>query len=101
MLAGFAQVMIGVTFSKVKLAAAVGAELPVGLATMTSKVPASCGGAMAVICVAELTMNDAATPPNVTDVVARRLLPVMVTTVPPGAGPLLGALAETAGGRPT
>ena len=57
--------------------------------TVTAPLPA---GATAVIWVAELTVKlVAAVPPNVTAVVPVRFVPVMVTLVPPAAGPDVGA----------
>jgi hypothetical protein len=60
--------------------------------TATSTAPASAaGGAVAVIEVALFTVNElAGNPPKVTAVVPMKLVPVMVTFVPPLIGPELG-----------
>ena len=67
--------------------------------TVTSTLPAAeAAGATAVICVAELTVNElAATPPNETPAAPLKLLPVMVTLVPPARPPLLGLRLVTVG----
>ena len=65
--------------------------LPPGVvtATDTELLPA---GETAVIWVAELTVKlVASVPPNVTDVAPVRFVPVMMTDVPPAAGPDVGA----------
>jgi len=51
-----------------------------------------------VICVAEFTVKPvAAVPPKVTAVAPVKLVPVIVTTVPPAAGPLVGASDPSVG----
>ena len=45
-----------------------------------------------------MTSNDAAVPPNLTTVVPVKPVPVMVTLVPPVAGPLEGKIDAIAGG---
>ena len=51
-----------------------------------------------MICVAELTVKPvAAVAPKVTAVVPLKLVPVMVTLVPPPVGPLVGLKAVTVG----
>ena len=65
--------------------------LPPGVvtATETELLPA---GETAVICVAELTVKlVASVPPKVTDEAPVRFVPVMMTDVPPAAGPDVGA----------
>ena len=63
--------------------------------TSTVPVPA---GTVAVICVAELTMKPvAAVAPKVTAVAPLKLVPVMVTLVPPPVGPPVGLKAVTVG----
>jgi hypothetical protein len=47
--------------------------------------------------VAETTLQVAATPPKVTEVMPLRFVPVMVTGVPPISGPELGAMPEMVG----
>ena len=56
-------------------------------------------GEVAVICVAELTVNEAALfAPNFTAVAPVKLVPVITTDVPPPARPLLGETPVTEGG---
>src|SRR5450830_1086681 len=63
-----------------------------------STMPSAAAGEIAVIWVALLTVNDAALLlPNLTDVAPVRLVPVMVTLVPPVVGPLLGLTLVTVG----
>ena len=70
---------------------------PPAVVTRTSMVPVP-AGAVAVICVAELTVKPvAAVAPKVTAVVPLKLVPVMVTLVPPLVGPLVGLKAVTVG----
>ena len=65
--------------------------------TLTSTTPVP-GGDVAVIWVAELTVKPvAAVAPNVTAVAPVKLVPVIVTVVPPVAGPRVGEIALTAG----
>ena len=53
---------------------------------------------MAVICVAELTVKlEAAVPPKDTAVAPVKLVPVMMTDVPPANGPALTLSEVTAG----
>jgi hypothetical protein len=74
------------------------ADVPVGVVTTTSTVPAAIGGDTAVIAVDEFTTNDAAsTPPNVTAVALVKLVPLIVTEVPPALEPLLVPRLLTAG----
>src|SRR5262245_52945886 len=60
-------------------------------------VAAAWAGATAVIWVAPLTVNEAATAPKLTPAVPRKFVPVSTTTVPPSVGPLLVPRALTAG----
>ena len=73
------------------------ADVPVALVTVTSTVPAACAGAVAVIDVAPLTMTIAELVPNFTVEPAVKFAPVMVTDVPPAAGPELGLIEVTVG----
>jgi hypothetical protein len=74
------------------------ALVPLAVATVTSTTPAEPAGATAVTWVALFTVNDvAATDPNRTDVAPVRLLPVIVTLVPPAVGPVVGLMADTTG----
>jgi len=70
--------------------------VPPAVVTVTSTVPAP-AGALAVICVAESTVNAAPVTPNVTAVAPVKSAPVMVTTVPPDSGPKVGEMDETSG----
>src|SRR5437763_15559615 len=80
------------------LSAAVIALVPPGPVTVTSTWPGAPGGAFAVIDVPLLTTNEVALEaPNATAVAPVKLLPVMVTLVPPASGPWLGLTALTVG----
>ena len=71
--------------------------MPPAVVTVTSTMPLP-AGELAVIEVALLTLNEAAfAPPNLTAVAPVRLVPVMVTEVPPRVVPLMGAIAVTVG----
>src|SRR5271165_2469293 len=75
----------------VKVSAGLAEDVPSGLVTVTSTVPAfppAAGGAVAVSDVSELTVNPVAgTPPKSTAVVPVNAAPLMVTDVPPVTGP--------------
>ncbi|MNM52520.1 hypothetical protein D3C81_635990 [compost metagenome] len=72
--------------------------MPPGVVTRTSTVPALPAGAVAVICVALFTVKpEAAVAPKVTAVVAPNPVPVMMTVVPPPAGPDVGEMLVTVG----
>ena len=72
--------------------------MPPGLVTVTSTVPADSAGLVAVICVAELTVKLlAAMVPKSTAVAPVKPVPVIVTDVPPAAGPAAGLTPVTAG----
>ena len=65
--------------------------MPPAVATVTSTLPIPAGD-VAVIWVGLTTLNaPAAALPNLTIVVPDKLVPVMVTLVPPAAGPEFGA----------
>ena len=71
--------------------------MPLAVVTVTSAVPVP-EGEVAAIEVALLTVNDVAfVAPNFTALAPVKLVPVMVTLVPPPAGPLAGATALTTG----
>jgi hypothetical protein len=73
------------------------ALVPPGVVTVMSTVPVP-AGAVAVIWVALLTVNvAAATEPNFTAEAPVRPDPLIVTEVPPAAGPEVGLTAVTAG----
>src|SRR6185312_13355671 len=73
---------------------AVLAPVPAGVVTAIGPVAAP-AGTVAVIWVAELTVNVAALPPKVTAVAPVKPLPVLVTDVP--TGPEVGVNEETVG----
>ena len=74
-------------------------EVPPGVVTVTSTVPALPAGAVAVTEVADLTVNEAAAvAPKLTAEALVRLVPVMVTVVPPAVGPALGLTEVSVGG---
>jgi len=71
--------------------------LPLELDTVTSTIPLP-AGEVAVIDVALVTENEVAVvAPNLTAVAPVKLLPLMVTDVPPVAGPLFGEIEVTDG----
>ena len=73
------------------------ALVPAGVVTRTSTVPMP-GGAVATILLADDSENDAAAVvPNLTALAPLKTLPVIVTLVPPTAGPLVGLRPLTAG----
>jgi len=73
------------------------AEVPAAVVTMTSTVPVPAGD-VAVIDVAELTVKAVALmAPNFTAVTPLKLVPVIVTDVPPAAGPDVGEMLATVG----
>ena len=74
---------------------------PPVFATATVTVPALPGGVVAVIVVPLTTTTlVAAAVPNVTVAPAAKLVPVIVTGVPPDTGPLLGEIPLTDGTFP-
>lgn len=98
--AGLMPVTVGAGAANVNLSAAVIADAPSGLDTITSKIPAACAGATAVIEEdAELNVNDvAAMPSKETAVTSARPAPVIVTGVPPAMLPLEGLMPVMLGG---
>src|ERR1019366_6541354 len=78
--------------------AVVVALVPPGVVTVTSTVPTGSTGAAAVIEVSELTMTElAGAEPKVTALAPVRLVPVMVTEVPPVVRPEVGERPVTVG----
>jgi hypothetical protein len=76
------------------------AEVPPGVVTVTSMVPAAWPGLVTVICVTPLTVIAPvafAVPPNLTVLAPVRLVPVTVTDVPPAAEPNIGEIPVTVG----
>ena len=80
-----------------KRAAALTALVPDGVVTVTSTMPAAWAGAVAVTLVSDPKVKSASVSPNRTAVTPVRLVPVIVTLVPPAAGPLAGAIPVTVG----
>jgi hypothetical protein len=78
------------------------ADVPLGVVTLTSTVSAASGGETALM-VVELTTVKlmAAFVPKWTAVAPVKLVPVIVTVVPPDVGPSCGITAVTVGGLPT
>ena len=74
------------------------AEVPPGVTTVTSTVPAEPAGAVAVILLVALTVNEvAAVEPKFTVETLVKPVPVMVTVVPPADGPALGLTEVSVG----
>ena len=73
--------------------------LPPDVVTRTLAVPAARAEVMQVIEVSETTVTEPQpAPPMVTGLAPVRLLPAMVTKVPPRMLPLVGLMAVTVGG---
>ena len=71
--------------------------VPPGPVTVTDTMPVP-AGAIAVICVSELTVNEVAgVPPKLTAVTPVRPDPVSVTVVPPAVDPWLGLMLLNVG----
>ena len=71
---------------------------PSVLVTTTLTAPAACAGAVVVINVALTTVTPVAdVPPNFTVAPVKNPVPVIVTAVPPAAGPDAGAIPVTVG----
>ena len=74
------------------------AEMPPAVVTLRSTVPAEAAGEIAVISVEDTTSKEvAAAAPNLTEVAAVRLVPVIVTAVPPEIRPLFGEIEVMTG----
>lgn len=72
---------------------------PPAVVTTMSAAPAACAGVVTVSDVALLNVTElAAVPPMVTVDPEVKLVPVMVTDVPPAVGPVEGEVAESEGG---
>jgi hypothetical protein len=71
--------------------------IPPGFVTVTSTAPLP-AGLVAVICVSELIVKlEAGVAPKLTPVAVLKVVPVIVTVVPPTAGPEVGLMLETVG----
>ena len=64
--------------------------LPWLVVTATATEPAACAGVLALIWLEESEVIVPAVPPKVTELAPVRFVPVMVTSVPPVAGPEVG-----------
>ena len=93
---GLTDVTVGMA-KKVNWSAGDVADVPPVVVTVTSTVPVPAGD-VAVIDVGEATVKPAFVAPNLTAVAPVKLLPEIVTAVPPAAGPLPGLTAVTEGG---
>ena len=82
----------------VKRSAELVALVPPAVVTVTSTIPAACAGETAVTVVLLTFVRLAAVVvPNLTAVVAVNPVPVIVTVVPPVAGPVVGDIEVTIG----
>jgi hypothetical protein len=73
-------------------------DVPLGVTTVMSTVPAASAGETAVIKVPDHNLNEiAAVVPKLTCVSPVKLVPVMATVVPPMVLPLFGLTAVTVG----
>ena len=80
----------------VNRSAAVVADAPPPVTTVTSTIPVVSAGLVATICVAVSLVIVPAVPPNFTAVAAARFVPAIVTDVPPAKGPTPGLMPVTA-----
>ncbi len=72
--------------------------MPPAAVTLISTVPAEPAGDVAMIWVAELTVKPvAAVAPKFTAVAPVKLVPVIITVVPPDVGPEVGEMDVTVG----
>ena len=72
--------------------------VPPAVVTTTSFAPAIPDGVVITIWVAVLLVIEAAVPPTVTEVALERLVPVIVTEVPPNVEPIIGVNDVKVGG---
>lgn len=73
-------------------------EVPAGVVTVISQVPACTAGAVAIMALSEITVNVVAgTAPNCTALAFVKPLPRIATVAPPAMVPLLPLMAVTAG----
>ena len=71
--------------------------VPPAVVTRTLAVPAARAGVVQVIEVAETVTTAQVAPPMVTALAPVRLVPVIVTALPPAVLPLVGLIAVTVG----
>src|SRR5262245_11558512 len=82
------------------MSAALVADCPCGVCTRTSTLAGGCGGVVAVSCVDETPVKPAAArEPKATWLVPVKLKPLIVTFVPPPAGPAVGESEPTIGAK--
>ena len=74
------------------------AEVPPAVVTLTSTVLVPAGEVAVIVVALTTVMPVADAAPNTTAVAPVKLVPVMVTEVPPSVGPLVGATDVTVGG---
>lgn len=73
------------------------ADVPPGVVTVTSTVPALSVGEVTVIAAADSAVIMPGVAPKLTAEADERLAPLMVTVVPPAVGPLIGLIPVTEG----
>jgi hypothetical protein len=74
------------------------ALVPLSVVTVTSTVPTPAGEVAVIWVVLSTVKEPAALLPNLTAVTPEKLVPVMVTLVPPDVGPVFGLTLVTVGG---
>ncbi len=86
--------------AKVKLSSPDVALVPLGVVTVTCTVPGACAGLTALTWESETNVKLAAVDPNETPSTPVNPQPLIVTLVPPAAGPVLGETPVTDGAPP-
>ena len=81
--------------------AGVTAEVPDGFVTVTLTTPDPAGLSAVIVVLLTTVRFVAAVVPKSTTVAPVKLVPVIVTKVPPASGPLVGARPATVGGEST
>src|SRR5262249_42702816 len=96
---GDTAVTVGTDAGATKVNRLVPVPVPFAVVTATLTAPAACAVVVAVIEVALTNVTAVgALPPIKTEVAPVKLVPVMVTAVPPAMGPLAGEIPVTVGG---
>src|SRR6266849_10407591 len=94
---GLIDVTVG-TPMKVTWSADPVADVPPGVVTVISTVPADSAGDVAVILIDEFTVKELAEKvPNLTNDAFKKFVPLIVTDVPPWIGPEVGLMLVTLG----
>jgi hypothetical protein len=96
--AGLTKVTVGAGGVEVNRSLELVTLVPPPVVTVTSTVPALAAGEVADIEVALVTVKVAAVAPKLTALTPVKLVPVMVTGVPPAVGPDIGLTPVTVGG---